>query len=102
MSEQQAPYQKAIAKLLKYRKNDWNVGAPKIEETQILLEKLHDVARLIRRAEKRYQTTCELAAETPIENSEGRNRFVRRAAITKAAAMRLRQYFNNHINEISL
>lgn len=92
-----------LQQLASYRKNDWNVGQKQIEEVRKQLERLDNVAGLIKRSEWRYQNAIEEATGFAGTNfPQLKAKYQKQAAISKAAAIRLRIYFNNLLNEMSL
>lgn len=81
----------------------WKIGSLKIENTQHKLQKLIDIADLIKQAEEQH-TECIRWAKTEAAEwfPELREKSLRQAESKKAAAIRLKKYFTNLINDLSL
>lgn len=82
---------------------DWKIGSLSIEHTQHRLQKLIDIADLIKQAEEQYSTLIKYSQSWICQEFPNlKNKSIRQAHSKKAAAIRLRQYFTNLLNETSL
>ncbi len=82
---------------------DWKVGERKIEDTQHNLQKLIDVADLIKQAEMQYENLISYSKSwICLEFPRLKEKSIRDAQSKKAAAIRLRKYFMNLLNETSI
>jgi len=82
---------------------DWKIGSLNIERTQHRLQKLIDIADLIRQAEEQHGECMRWSKTEAAEwFPELKEKSLRQARSKHAAAIRLRKYFTNILNDTSL